>query len=313
MTDLLIKDLQQYRYNPADYEAVEMPTLGAKNGIKLVEMIGADYNDPKWQQLLDQLTYEEMCAMIGDSFHWRMPAASVQAPGSRDENGPQGLTVTLFGSTLGVETTAFTSEDVMAATFNRELLYKVGNIIGNDCLAADVCCLYGPGANMHRMPYGGRNFEYYSEDPLLAGRTAAAIINGAQSNGIGTSLKHFAGNSQEINRLANDARISLRALREIYLKNFEIAVREAQPWTIMTSYNYINGRYTSEDRGLLEDILRKELFLTYTPVTDECLAAVKEAIDEHGHFNTLYETTAGCTVSCHCGPGTLGVLFIAGE
>ncbi len=117
LTDALKDALQDVQYDPADYEDVEMPTLGAKNGLTLYDMIGLDYDDPKWEELLDQLTFDEMVTLIGDSFHWTMPVKSIEAPGTRDENGPQGLTVTLFGAGLNVQTTALTSEDVLAATF----------------------------------------------------------------------------------------------------------------------------------------------------------------------------------------------------
>ena len=156
----------------------------------------------------------------------------------------------------------------LAATWNDEIIYRVGRAMGEEVKEYGVDILLAPGINIMRNPLCGRNFEYYSEDPLLAGRTAAAIINGAQSNGIGTSLKHFCANNQEINRLGNDSRVSLRALREIYLRNFEIAVRLSQPWTIMTSYNYLNGRYTSEDKGLLETVLRGEYGFEGAIVTD---------------------------------------------
>ena len=131
LTDLLKKDLKDIRYDPADYESVDMPTLGAKNGVKLYDMIGLDYNDPKWDELLDQMTFDEMNSLIGDAFHWTMPVKSVEAPGTRDENGPQGLTASLLGNDKSQLTaTAFTSEDVMAATFNTEIMTEIGKVIG---------------------------------------------------------------------------------------------------------------------------------------------------------------------------------------
>ena len=289
LTELLIKDLQQKRYDPADYEQVAMPTMGAENGLKLYEMIGLDYDDPKWQQLLDQLTYDEMVALIGDSFHWRMPAESVQAPGSRDENGPQGLTVALFGSTLGVETTAFTSEDVMAATFNTELMYQVGNLIGNDCLAADVSCLYGPGANMHRMPYGGRNFEYYSEDGFLSGAICAAEVKGIQDKGVDVVIKHFALNDSEQDRIGLGVWVNEQAAREIYLKAYQAAFEESGANGVMTAYTRWGAVWSGGVKGLMTNILRQEWGNNGMSITDNVITPMVTGADGVMAGTTTYD------------------------
>ena len=279
LTDLLIEDLQKLRYDPADYATVPMPTLGADNGLKLLDLMGKDYDDPMWQPLLDQLTFDEMVSMIGDSFHWRMPVESVQAPGSRDENGPQGLTVALFGSALGVETTAFTSEDVMAATFNTELLYQVGKIIGNDCLAADVSCLYGPGANMHRTPYGGRNFEYYSEDGFLSGVMCAAEVKGLQDKGVDVVIKHFALNDSEQDRIGLGVWINEQAAREIYLKAYQAAFEKGNANGVMTAYTRWGAVWSGGVKGLMTNILRGEWGSNGMSITDNVITPMVTGAD----------------------------------
>lgn len=214
------------------------------------------------KSLIAEMTLDEKLQLLTGKNNWETVGIErLGVPSIVVSDGPHGLRKMVReedGSYKTLKSTCFPTASAMSATWNPELAYQVGECIAEECQAENVDIILGPGVNIKRTPLCGRNFEYFSEDPYLAGEMAAAYINGVQSKDVGTSLKHYAANNQEYDRHHISSEVDTRALREIYLKPFEIAVKKSKPWTVMCSYNRINGVYGSEHKVLLDDILRKE-------------------------------------------------------
>ena len=216
------------------------------------------------EQLIRQMTVEEKISLLAGASFWSTRAVErLNIPSIVMTDGPHGLrlsTASEPGQALsGAEpATAFPIEAAMASTWNEELIYETGKVIAEECQHYDVAVLLGPGLNGKRTPLGGRNFEYFSEDPYLSGKMGAAYIRGVQDGGVGTSAKHFVANEQETNRMVVSSEVDERALREIYLLPFEMVVREAGPWTVMCSYNKVNGTSMSRNDRYLNGVLKQE-------------------------------------------------------
>jgi len=224
--------------------------------------------------ILKSLTLEEKASLCSGLDFWHLKA--IEEKGLRKimvTDGPHGLRkqdgdTDHIGLSKSVPSTCFPTAVTTASSWDTELMFEMGEALGEECLQEKVSVLLGPGANIKRSPLCGRNFEYISEDPYHTGIMAAALINGVQSKGIGTSLKHYVMNNQESRRLTIDTVVDERAQREIYLKGFEIAVKKSQPWTVMCSYNRVDGTYLSDHKRLLTDILKEEWGHTGLVVTD---------------------------------------------
>src|SRR5690349_11419685 len=214
--------------------------------------------------LLAALTGDEKAALLDGADFWRtQPVERLGIPGVMVTDGPHGLRKQAgesdhVGLHHSVPATCFPPAAGLASTWNPALLARIGEALGRECRAEQVAVLLGPGVNMKRSPLCGRNFEYFSEDPLLAGELGAALVNGLQSTGVGASLKHFAANNQETDRMTVSADVDERTLREIYLPAFQRVVTQAQPWTVMCAYNKVNGVYASQHHWLLTEVLRDE-------------------------------------------------------
>ena len=240
------------------------------------------------QSLITQMTLEEKAALCTGASAWTTtPVERLGVPEMIVSDGPHGVRRVPDVNSMALESlpaTCFPTASCLASTWDPNLIHKMGQALAEECIALNVDVLLGPGANMKRSPLGGRNFEYFSEDPYLAGELAANFIRGVQSKGVGTSLKHYAANNQEFQRFSISAEVDERTMREIYLPAFEKAVKEAQPWTVMCSYNKVNGTFASEHHHLLTEILKEEWGFEGLVVSDwgavrDRVAALKAGLD----------------------------------
>ena len=226
------------------------------------------------QKIISEMTLEEKTALLSGKDFWHLKGVErLGIPEIMVTDGPHGLrkqagTSDHLGLNASVPATAFPTAAATACSFDRELIYEMGEALGEMCQQEDVAVILGPGTNIKRSPLCGRNFEYFSEDPYLAGEMAAALILGVQSKNVGTSVKHFAMNNQETRRMSVSVLADERTKREIYLAPFETAIKKGKPWTVMCSYNKIDGVYSSENRWLLNDLLRGEWGFEGMTMTD---------------------------------------------
>lgn len=253
----------------------EMPRFGADNGLQLKDLRGLTYDDPLWDRFLDQFTLKEMIAMTASGGWKTIGIKRLGIPATLDYDGPSSIRH-YFGkwATLG-----FPNANTVAQTWNGKLQYAMAEAMAREADEYDIDVWYAPGMNIHRSPLGARNFEYFSEDPLVSGRTAASLIDGAASQGMTVTIKHFAMNNQDTNRTGVFTWANEQAIREIYLKSFEIAVKEASPYGAMSAMNRIGHTWCGANPALLKDLLRREWGFRGFVVTDITIGDYMRAED----------------------------------
>ena len=250
----------------ASGNAYTMPTYGAANGLTLAMLMGADYDDPMWEKLLDQMTWDEQYELIYSAFHNTKAANSISKPATVETNGPQGITDSFFGgSKSGM---AYPAEVVMASTWNKDILSEIGSNIGIQGLKTHTNGVYGPAANIHRNAYCGRNYEYFSEDSFLSDAMMTVEIAGIQEHGVYAVMKHYALNDQETHRAGVMVWANEQAIRENYLAAYEHSVTESQAKGVMTIMNRVGTKWGGANSSLLTGILRDEWGFDGFVITD---------------------------------------------
>lgn len=264
----LIRALEISYENDEDASMPEFETVSEEYGeLTLAGLIGTDYDDPRWDALLNQMSKEEIYNLVRKSGYLTMNIDSVSAPKTVDKDGPAGISATLTGGNISCM--AYPSEMVFASTWNTELIEQVGRMIGEDGLNAGVTIWYAPAMNIHWTPFSGRNYEYYSEDAFLSGSMGAAECRGAQEKGMIVTIKHFALNDQEVNRYGVAVFSNEQAIRELYLAGFEGAVRDGSANGVMTSMNRVGTRWSGGHYGLITETLKNEWGFRGLVVTDQ--------------------------------------------
>ena len=294
--------------DPTDYTDAKKPTMGKKVTIHLSDMVGKDYDDPMWEDFLDQLKFNQMLDLFNKGSYATAKITSAGVPKTLSCDGPTGI-VSFMGTPEVYGTCYYCSECLVAQTYNVELAKAQGNAVGNEALYGDqrsngsnlpYTGWYSPGVNLHRSPFSGRNTEYYSEDPFISGKMAAEVIKSSQEKGVYTTIKHFALNEQETHRSDNGQNYWVReqAVRELYLKPFEIAIKEGRSKGLMSSFTRIGQRWCGGSYNLLTQVLRNEWGFKGLVICDfhtDAYMDSKQMIYAGGDLNltgTKYWTTA---------------------
>ena len=266
-SNALLKDLLWRRDASVIGSGAEaMPVFGSTSDKKVADLEGTDYADAAWQELVESLTAEQAMMLTRLGGYATIQLDSIGLPSTQDKDGPSGISGTLVG---GQSATAYPVEVVMASTWNTELIERLGKSVGDDSLATGVAGWYAPGVNIHRSPYSGRNFEYFSEDGFLSGKISAAEVRGTRSKGVLTYMKHFALNDQETNRYGAAFFANEQAIREIFLKGFEYTVTEGNTNGAMASMNRLGATWSGAHKGLMTNVLREEWGFEGCVVTDQ--------------------------------------------
>jgi beta-glucosidase len=285
------KDILSYKALPEN-DGKAMPAYGQDHGLSLISLRSTaekpvSYDDPRWQDLLDQMSFAEQALLITDGQHNTSLVNSVNKPATKDENGPNGVS----GSSTKA---SFPSEGIWASTFNKELLEEVGKCLAEDALAIGITGIYGPGVNLHRAPFGGRAHEYFSEDPYLMAICSVKETIGMQSKGVVTYVKHFVANDEETNRNGVSIWLNEQEMREIVLLPFEYSFRPdmGNAHATMTSFNRIGCLWTSASSALMENVLRDEWGFDGFAITDMASSNAKTFmtyVDGIANGTSLYD------------------------